>query len=29
LGDLGWYKSPAVLGGGVIAATIALNVVFG
>ena len=28
-GDLGWYKSPAVLGGGVIAATIALNVVFG
>jgi len=28
-GDLGWYKSPAVLGGGVIAATVALNLVFG
>jgi SSS family solute:Na+ symporter len=28
-GDQGWYKSPAILGGGVLAATIALNVVFG
>jgi len=27
--DQGWYKSPAILGGGVLAATIALNVVFG
>jgi len=28
-GELGWYKSPAVLGGGVLAATVVLNVVFG
>ena len=28
-GDHGWYRSPAVLGGGVIAATVALNFVFG
>jgi len=27
--DHGWYRSPAVLGGGVIAATLALNFVFG
>jgi solute:Na+ symporter, SSS family len=27
--DHGWYRSPAVLGGGVIAATVALNIVFG
>jgi solute:Na+ symporter, SSS family len=28
-GEQGWYKSPAVLGGGVVAATVALNLVFG
>jgi solute:Na+ symporter, SSS family len=28
-GDHGWYRSPAVLGGGVLAATVALNLVFG
>jgi SSS family solute:Na+ symporter len=28
-GDRGWYRSPAVLGGGVLAATVVLNVVFG
>jgi solute:Na+ symporter, SSS family len=27
--DHGWYRSPAVLGGGVLAATVALNFVFG
>jgi SSS family solute:Na+ symporter len=26
--DLGWYRSPAVLGGGVLAACVALNFVF-
>jgi SSS family solute:Na+ symporter len=28
-GDHGWYRSPAVVGGGVLAATVALNFVFG
>jgi len=28
-GESGWYKSPAVLGGGVLAATLALNIAFG
>jgi solute:Na+ symporter, SSS family len=28
-GDHGWYRSPAVLGGGVLAATVALNIAFG
>ena len=27
--DTGWYRSPAVLGGGVLAACVALNVIFG
>jgi SSS family solute:Na+ symporter len=26
--DVGWYKSPAVIGGGVLVATVALNIVF-
>jgi SSS family solute:Na+ symporter len=28
-GDLGWYKSPAVVGGAVLVACLALNIVFG
>jgi SSS family solute:Na+ symporter len=28
-GDLGWYKSPAIVGGAVLVACVALNIIFG